>query len=1437
MKSGRALEDFAQATQSWFRKSFANPSPVQIAGWPHLRAGKHALLLAPTGSGKTLAAFLSCIDSLLHRPKPERPGFRVLYISPLKSLAYDIDKNLRVPLNGITELSPTPLSEISVDIRTGDTSASMRQKQARNPGDILITTPESLYLLLGSKAREGLRTIETVIIDEIHAVSGTKRGVHLFLSLERLDILCNREVQRIGLSATQRPLDRIANLLGGDRKVEIVDCQSPPLLDLQIEMPPEVLPDEDAAPQPVDAKPNKGMWPAILPRLLQSIQSHTTTLVFCNSRRLAERIAQELNDLAGEDICKAHHGSVARSLRVSTEEALKRGQLRSLVATSSMELGIDVSSIDLVVQIGSPSSVSQGLQRVGRAGHSLGIRSQGLIIPKFRGDLLEATAIAQGMRLGHIEECTVPENCLDVLAQQIVAMVSAEDRNVAQLLATIRRAYSFRNLSIEAYYAVLDMLSGRYTESEMPQLRPRITWDRQEDRLMARKGSKMISLINGGTIPDRGLYAVHLGQGGPRIGELDEEMVYEARAGECFLLGASTWRILEITRDQVIVSPAPGESGKMPFWRGEGPGRPASLGQKLGAIARELSALDDHECKTRLIEEYLLSPDAADHLHAYLRTQQQASGVIPSDQCIVVERFCDEVGDWRVCILSPFGSRVHAPWSMAISAKLSEHGIENPQMHWTDDGIALHLPDTGRELDLSLLLPSCEELQELIVSALAGSALFATRFRENAARALLLPKQRPGKRTPLWLQRLKSQQLLDATKSIPGFPIGMETYRECMLDVFDLPALENLLKQIHDTSIAIHSVETTSPSPFARGLVYSFVAAYLYEGDAPSAERKAAVLNLDRALLRDLLGSEDLREFIELEVVELVDEELQFLSEDRLVRNADELHDMLRSLGNLSEHAITERSSNDPQPWLASLASSGRACLLQLSGPLWVATENAAAYRDALGVTLPEGIPVSLLETVPDAIYDICLRYAARRKPFTETELAQEFGLELPKAREILSELENRGRILRGNFTPGKTCEEWCNGDVLRRIRKRSLARLRAQIAPVSGAQYTNFLCEHHGINAPGQGLPALRTAIDMLAAQPLPWSEIESRILPSRISNYHPSMLDALCASGEVLWVGAGSLGKSDGKVRLVLRHKAHALLPACEELGPDAPALATSIDQELQSRGASFLAALALNSDLGDSEEIESALGYLLWNGRITNDTVAYLRGLKTRPRRESAKRKVRMQRIAGRWSSSVELALEEKSAADILLRSQALLDCFAVVSRELGPCIGGNYSSLASVYRLMEDQGKLRRGLFVDGLEGVQYCRAGVVDSLRTPPAQVGQVLAACDPASPWGNTLGWPAHLGSVSRRAGSTLYLWQGHPICYVESGRTKLVTFGRDERLDKVITHLLPAMAAKRSARITTIDGEAAALSPLCPRFITHQWRIEQESIVLERYR
>lgn len=1430
------LSGFGAATQAWFRASFAAPSPIQQASWPVLRDGENALLLAPTGSGKTLAAFLASIDKLLHAKALDRGGPRLLYISPIKALAYDIERNLREPLLGIVETSETALAPLRVDVRTGDTSPADRRKQLKNPGDILITTPESLYLLLGGQARETLRGVETVIIDEIHAIASSKRGVHLALSLERLDKLCKQDVQRVGLSATQRPLQRVANFLGGDRSVSIIDCATLPQLDLDIIVPvadmenPFPKRDNDA-----EEGPREGLWAAIVPHLLTLIRANTTTLLFCNSRRLAERIAQALNELANDDLTRAHHGSVARHQRQEMEEQLKRGELRALVATSSLELGIDMSTVDLVIQIESPGSVARGLQRVGRAGHAVGIRSHGIIVPKFRGDLLEATVVGKRMQEGAIEETHIPRNCLDVLAQQIVAMCSVEDWTVSALKSLVRRCDCYRQLSDDAFEHVLDMLSGHYPSDELQDLVPRIRWDRQQDQLSARKGAKMMSLINGGTIPDRGLYAVHLGVKGPRIGELDEEMVYEARAGETFFLGASTWRILEITRDQVIVAPAPGETGKMPFWHGDGPGRPPGLARALGEFCQEFSEPEDQEDKHRtLVADYRLNPEAATNLLRYLQDQRSATGVIPSDCCIVVERFRDEVGDWRICILTPYGARVHAPWALAIRSKIGGDRSQAPQILWTDDGIALHLPDSGQPPDLSLLLPSPGELRELVIEELAGSAMFASHFRENAARALLLPRRRPGKRTPLWLQRLKSQNLLSVAKRYPSFPIIIETYRECMQEVFDLDACTTLLQSVADGSTRVEQVETKSPSPFARSLVFSYIATFLYETDAPAAERRAQALSLDRELLRQLLGTEKLREFLDAEVIAELESELQCTADDRRARDADEVHDLLRRLGSMTLKQIQDRCEGPASVFTEELVRTSRACSIKLAGTdRIIASEDAARYQAAMGIELPSSLPTVFLDTqvtAQESMRELVMRFARRHGAFIESDLAANLGIEESAALSLLQGLEEDGSLEHNELTPGREGLEWCHPEILKNIRRRSLERLRAQIAPVSAAAYAAFLADSHGIANPSSGVEALRAAITRLGGQPLPWSEVETRILPARVADYRPEMLDHLCASGEVVWIGAGKLGVSDGRVRLVLRRQAIRLLDPPAALPTDAPLQAKNLDQELQERGASFLVAL----DSADTSGLDEALAYLVWQGRITNDTVSMLRTLKSRPRGGRAQGRKRAAARGGRWSSTQGVLGTATETERLHAKTHALLHCYGVVSRNLGPVVGG-FGEVARVLRGSEELGKLRRGHFVSDLQGSQYALAGVVESLRRSRETQLQVLAACDPANPWGSIFPWPRSIGT--RRAGATIICAGGEPVCFLDSGNRKLSTYQRGEVLDRVIASALPLLTKGKTLRLTHIDGETVRKSALTPRLCNQGFRLEAKTLVFERYR
>ncbi len=880
-------------------------------------------------------------------------------MSPLKALSYDIDRNLRAPLRGIG-------TELTVAVRTGDTPQRERQAMLRHPPDILITTPESLYLMLTGRARELFAGAESVIVDEIHAVAATKRGAHLALTLERLTEAAGSDLQRIGLSATQNPLSEVAKfMVGPSRECRIVDTGIRKELDLRIHVPVESMVEPEATPAP-ELDPLSGgseatrrsIWPAIYPELLELIGQHRSTIVFVNNRRGAERLALRLNDLAEKEIARAHHGSLAREERSVVEEMLKAGELPCLVATSSLELGIDMGAVDLVIQVESPKSVARGLQRIGRAGHSVGDVSRGRIFPKFRADLLECAVVAKRMRDGVIETTVVPRNALDVLAQQIVAIAAAapEDQPIAveDLYALITRTYSYAELSRTQFENVLDMLDGRYPSTEFAELRPRIVWDRVKGLIRARRGARQLAVTNAGTIPDRGLFAVTLPDG-RRVGELDEEMVYEARPGQTFLLGASTWRIEEIGRDRVIVTPAPGLPGAVPFWKGDSMGRPKELGEAIGAFARWAVEQKPED----LAAPYDLDRRAANNLVEFLREQQAATRVIPSDRAIVIERFRDEIGDWRLCILSPFGGRVHAAWGLALSAKIRDELELESDAIWSDDGIIVHLPDADEPPGADLVLLDPDEIEDRVVAELSSSALFGARFRENAGRALLIPRARPGKRTPLWQQRLKSQSLLEVAKKYGEFPIVLETYRECLREVLDVAGLVELLTRLHRREISLIEVETPTASPFASSLLFDYVATYMYEGDTPNAERRAAALSLDRDLLRELLGQEELRDLIDPGALAQVEDDLQFLSELRRATGRDGLHDVLRTLGDLTaaEAQLRVVPGLDAERMLADLAGERRAVRVRLAGEQrWIDAGDAGLYRDALGVA-PSGRP------------------------------------------------------------------------------------------------------------------------------------------------------------------------------------------------------------------------------------------------------------------------------------------------------------------------------------------------------------------------------------------------------------------------------------------------------------------------------------------------
>ncbi|MCB1800587.1 MAG: DEAD/DEAH box helicase [Gammaproteobacteria bacterium] len=1451
---------FSPATASWFDDTFDAATPVQRAGWSAIMQGAHTLLVAPTGSGKTLAAFLAGVDYCITLPADAAPGTRVLYISPLKALVYDVERNLRAPLVGIGHRATAidqAVRPVQVDIRTGDTPQKERQRQAKQPADILVTTPESLFLLLGSKARENLRSVHTVIIDEIHALAPTKRGAHLALSLERLSDLCPQEPQRVGLSATVRPLDEVARFLGGRRKVETVDLSAKPSLDLEVTVPVpdmenpgtpaqprggsilgELYTRELSAQQPAE----RGIWPAIYPQLLRQVNDNRATIIFVNSRGLCERLTQRLNELAGEELVRSHHGSVSHEKRAEIEEGLKQGRIKGIVATSSLELGIDMGAVDRVVLVESPGSVARGLQRVGRAGHQVGERSVGRIFPKFRGDLLECTVISQRMLDGDIEPLKVPRNTLDVLAQQIVAMCCDEPCSSERIERLVTRAYPFQQLSGDALQAVLEMLSGHYPSQDFADLRPLLAWDRNSDELRPRRGTAMISRMNAGTIPDRGNYTVTLGPDGGRLGELDEEMVFETRPGENILLGASTWRVEEITRDRVIVSPAPGEPGKLPFWRGDGPGRPIELGRALGAFVRKLGAMSQKKAVDWLQQQAHLDAHAARNLAGYLAEQKEHTGCLPTDKSITIERFRDELGDWRICILSPFGARVHAPWSMALQQRLSvDNGFE-VQVMYTDDGVVLRFADIDSLPELETLLPDPDEVEELVTDQLAHTAMFAGLFRENAARSLLLPRRRVDQRTPLWAQRLKAQNLLAAVRKYANFPIVLETYRQALSDIFDIQALRALLSDIRARRVLVDEVETRSASPFARSLVFAYVAAYIYEQDAPLAERRAQALTLDRNLLGELLGQAELRELIDGEVLQQLEQELQRLVAARHARDADEVHDLLRQLGDLDEKELAQRADCDVSEALARLQHERRAILVKLAGrQRWIAAENAAIYRDALGAMPPPGLPEAFVEAHDRPLEFLTQRYARTHGPFLSRDIADRFGLRPAQIEPVLRALLDSGTLVQGEIRPGGVEPDWCDAEILRRLKRRTLAKLRDAVAPVEATTLALFLPRWHRLGEERAGPARLIEVIQQLQGLELPWTALRDHILPTRVAGFTLDMLDMLAASGQVVWVGRAPLGTRDGRIALYLREQVHELLdPASEDDELDAPH--RLVLDHLRTRGASFTFEIESVVQKAFPEikgkDLQTLLWDLVWNEHISNDTFAPLRTLGARSTRSSGRRgRVASTLAGGRWSLVEHLV--DASVTDTertLARANMLLDRYGVVSREVVQAedIRGGFGPLYKMLSTLEESGRVRRGYFIEGLSGAQFARPGTVDMIRgVQPDDSDDIddmqraidlVPVIDPANPWGSLLPWPATGAAESLRprrvAGAWLLMHRGTPLLYLGPNGRQLITFpaqlDRPEIRSACFEFLrsLPGTLRRGTLVIEKIDGVPVTDSP-----------------------
>jgi ATP-dependent Lhr-like helicase len=1551
-----ALTGFSASTRAWFEAAFAAPTAAQVGAWEAIAAARHALVVAPTGSGKTLAAFLWSIDRLATEPRPAEKTrrCRVLYVSPLKALAVDVERNLRAPLTGIrhtAERLGAEVPEISVGVRSGDTPPADRRKLQTSPPDILITTPESLFLMLTSQARESLRGIETVIVDEVHAVAGTKRGAHLALSLERLDALLDRPAQRIGLSATVRPIEEVARFLGGNAPVEVVAPPSEKQWDLTVVVPVEDMTELDGTED--DARTGS-IWPHVEERVVDLIEQHTSTIVFANSRRLAERLTARLNEIAqeraetrgearepeprtepppsrgwdwpprsgsgGEEpattaghaqrvvgsgaasgaaqadapppaaggfetvaaqppqppmatrtpaemmaqsgvsagtppvIARAHHGSVSKEQRAIIEDDLKRGRLPCVVATSSLELGIDMGAVDLVIQIESPPSVASALQRVGRAGHQVGEVSRGVLFPKHRGDLVPTAVAVERMRSGGIEALRVPTNPLDVLAQQVVAMAAMDPWPVDELFDLARRTASFVALPRSAFDATLDLLAGRYPSDEFAELRPRVVWDRVAGTITGRPGAQRLAVTSGGTIPDRGMFGVFLVGSrlgstsgvGSRVGELDEEMVYESRVGDLFTLGTSTWRIEDITHDRVLVSPAPGQPGRLPFWTGDALGRPAELGAAIGAFTREVSALGHDEAVARARADGL-DEWAAANLVALLAEQREATNAVPHDRQLVVERFHDELGDWRLVVHSPYGTPVHAPWALAINARLRERYGVDAQAMAADDGIVLRIPETDQDPPgAELIAFEPDEIEQIVTTEVGGSALFASRFRECAARALLLPRRDPGRRSPLWQQRQRSAQLLEVAARYPSFPIVLETVREVLQDVYDVPALVDLHRQIAQRRVRLVDVSTQRASPFAQSLLFGYVAAFMYEGDSPIAERRAAALTLDQGLLAELLGRAELRELLDADVLAEVEAELQRLAEDRRARDVEGLVDVLRLVGPLSTEELAARSVVQVDEGLGLLVRARRVVEVRVAGEArWAVVEDVGRLRDALGVPVPPGTPDVFTEPADDPLGDLVGRYARTHGPFTAAEVAARLGLGVAVVQQTLVRLAGHGRVLDGEFRPAGAGTEWCDAEVLRKLRRRSLARLRHEVEPVEPAVLGRFLPAWQGVSAGStSGARALRgsggvlAVVEQLAGCPVPASALESLVLPGRVVDYQPAFLDELTATGEVLWAGHGGLPGADGWVSLHLADSAPLTLPEPGdlEIGPDHQAVLDA----LAGGGAFFFRQLGQHLASTDDAALAAVVWDLVWAGRVGNDTLAPLRGLtrsgtsshrvrRTPPRARVAGGLARSPLpsrggppdMAGRWFLLPEIETDPTRRAHAA--AEGLLDRHGVVTR--GAVVSertpGGFAAAYRVLATFEETGRCRRGYFVDGLGAAQFGTAGAVDRLRTfqrttPPDKPEAVtLAATDPANPYGAALPWPPQEAGhrPGRKAGALVVLVEGELALYVERGGRTLLTFGDDEDVTAAAIDAL-GTAVRRGAlgRLTVEKADGASI-------------------------
>ncbi|SIK90800.1 Probable ATP-dependent helicase Lhr [Mycobacteroides abscessus subsp. abscessus] len=1471
------LARFSAPTREWFTESFPTPTRAQSGAWQSIANGDNTLVIAPTGSGKTLAAFLWAIDTLVQEKEAEAAaesrrlrGSRVLYVSPLKALAVDVERNLRAPLAGIARTATRmglPEPAITIGVRSGDTPAQRRRTLISSPPDILITTPESLYLMLTSAARETLDTVRTVIVDEVHAVAGTKRGAHLALSLERLDERLSQPAQRIGLSATVKPAAEVARFLSGRAPATVVAPASPKTFDLSVVVPvsdmsaPESFPEPEASPD----SPRGGatsLWPHVEQRIVDLIEAHRSSIVFANSRRLAERLTARFNEIHAERLgldltpmpnpdvpggppahimgsgqtygaapllARAHHGSVSKEQRADIEDDLKTGRLKCVVATSSLELGIDMGAVDLVVQVEAPPSVASGLQRIGRAGHQVGEVSRGVLFPKHRTDLLGCAVTVRRMLDGDIETLQVPANPLDILAQHTVAACALEHMDVEKWFDVVRRSAPFTSLPRSAFDAVLDLLSGKYPSTDFAELRPRVVYDRDEGTLTGRPGAQRLAVTSGGAIPDRGLFTVYMyagaeGEKPSRVGELDEEMVYESRPGDVISLGATSWRITEITHERVVVVPAFGQPGRLPFWRGDSVGRPAELGIALGQLTGELASARDAEfdkrCAAMGFDDF-----ATGNLRTLLTDQLRSTGAVPTDTTLIVERFRDELGDWRIVLHCPYGLRVNGPLALAISDRLQQrYGVsESPTA--TDDGIVVRLPDTDDSPPgADLFVFDAAEIESIVTREVGGSALFAARFRECAARALLLPRRTPGRRSPLWQQRQRAAQLLDVARKHSDFPMVLEALRECLQDVYDIGTLVRLMSGIEQRRIRIVEVQTDTPSPFAAAQLFSYIGGFMYDEDRPLAERRAAALSLDTNLLAELMGRVELRELLDPAVIDATERQLQHLAEERKARDAEALADLFRLLGPLTAEEIAQRCAGPGAAWLDELVSARRVVGTSYGQrSWWAAVEDVARLRDALGVPVPPGVPAAFTDAATDPLAELLSRYARTHGPFTTGEAAQRFGLGVRVAADTLSAMAARGQLVRGEFTSDATdSEQWCDAEVLRILRRRSLAALRAQVEPVSTSAFARFLPDWQYLDSNLRGIDGVATVIEQLAGVPIPASAWEPLILARRIRDYSPQMLDELLASGEAVWSGQGSISAQDGWIALHPSGVAPATLAAAETVILDDAHRA--ILDCLTAGGGYFFRQFG-------SDATRAALWDLVWAGQVTGDTFAPVRALLgTSTTSRTAHRNRRAPRlraytpittaapvdpaVAGRWSMLPERLTGGTERSHI--QAELLLGRYGVVTKGsvVAESVAGGFAWLYKVLSTFEDNGRCRRGYFVESLGGAQFASPATVDRLREYLDAVDDarkpyratVLAATDPANPYGAALVWPRATSESGhrpgRKAGALAVLVDGDLALYIERGGKSLLSFV----IDPTVLHAA-ALGTMELVRDGGLDG------------------------------